>query len=70
MKQLIRYCLFAWVFLLAVPLFSQVRRGNKFYEAGEFSRAIPAYERGLRKKNDPQAMENLANCYRITKNYR
>lgn len=69
MKQLIRYCLFAWVFLLAVPLFSQVRRGNKFYQAGEFSRAIPAYERGLRKKNDPQAMENLANCYRIIKNY-
>lgn len=61
-----------FLFLLLVmvyPLSAQIHRGDKFYQAGEFSRAIPAYERGLRKTNDAQAMENLANCYRITKNY-
>lgn len=69
MKQILRYSLLAFVLLLTLPLSSQVRRGNKLYAAGEFSRAIPAYERGLRKKADAQAMENLANCYRISKNY-
>lgn len=69
MKQIFRFSLFAVILLMALPLHSQVRRGDKFFAAGEFSRAIPAYERGLRKKSDPQAMENLANCYRITKNY-
>ncbi|MEO5642321.1 MAG: OmpA family protein [Bacteroidia bacterium] len=57
------------ILVLALPLAAQIRRGDKYFQAGEFSKAIPAYERGLRSKNNPQAMENLANAYRITKNY-
>jgi flagellar motor protein MotB len=69
MKQFSRYLLFALTLVFALPLPAQIRRGNKLFAAGEYARAIPAYEKGLRKKSDPQAMENLANSYRITKNY-
>lgn len=54
---------------LAVPAGAQIRRGDRFFNKGDYARAIPAYEKGLRKKNDTRAMENLANAYRITKNY-
>src|ERR1051325_1170463 len=63
--------LFVLFFLLSIisSFPAQIPRGDKYYAAGEFAKAIPAYERGLKKKSDAQAMENLANCYRITKNY-
>lgn len=51
------------------PLAAQIKRGDRFFYAGDYARAIPAYERGLKKESDPKAMENLANAYRITKNY-
>ncbi len=57
------------MFVIALPLAAQIKRGDKYFHAGEFAKAISPYERGLKTKNDPQAMENLANCYRITKNY-
>ncbi len=69
MKQLTRLFIILFAFGIATSLSAQIRKGDKFFAAGEFARAIPAYERGLRKKNDAQAMENLAHCYRITKNY-
>ncbi|HTF04797.1 MAG TPA: OmpA family protein [Bacteroidia bacterium] len=54
---------------LAIPVGAQIKRGDRFFYSGDYARAIPAYEKGLRKKKDPAAMENLANAYRITKNY-
>jgi outer membrane protein OmpA-like peptidoglycan-associated protein/tetratricopeptide (TPR) repeat protein len=69
MKQLNKYIILFLLMIILAPLSAQINRGDKFYSAGEFAKAIPSYERGLRKKSDPQAMENLANCYRITKNY-
>ena len=51
------------------PLTAQIKRGDRYFYAGDYARAIPAYERGLRRSSDPKAMENLANAYRITKNY-
>ncbi|MBI3511488.1 MAG: OmpA family protein [Bacteroidetes bacterium] len=52
-----------------IPLSAQINRGENYYSTGEFARAIPFFERGLKKKSDADAMEHLANCYRITKNY-
>jgi outer membrane protein OmpA-like peptidoglycan-associated protein len=69
MKKHIQFSLIVLLLGFAVPLVAQVKRGNKFYAAGEYVRAITAYEKGLRKKNDAKAMANLADCYRITKNY-
>lgn len=55
---------------VAAPVAAQIKRGDRFFYAGDYARAIPAYERGLRKNStDAKAMENLANAYRITKNY-
>lgn len=54
---------------IAVPVSAQIRRGDRFFKKGDYARAIPAYEKGLRKHNDARAMENLANAYRITRNY-
>ena len=70
MNQVTKYIFLFLLLVIACPLFSQIHRADKFYESGEYSRAIPAYERGLRKQSNPTAMENLANCYRITKNYK
>lgn len=69
MKKLIRTGFLFLMLAIALPAVAQIGRGNKLYTAGEYARAIPAYERGLKKKKDAQAMENIANCYRITKNY-
>jgi outer membrane protein OmpA-like peptidoglycan-associated protein len=55
--------------LVVVPLGAQIGRGHRYFADGKYALAIPAYEKGLRKKSDVKAMENLANCYRITKNY-
>jgi outer membrane protein OmpA-like peptidoglycan-associated protein len=69
MKEIKKYSILLIAFVLCLPLAAQVRRGDKYFQAGEFSKAIPAYERGLKGSSNAQAMENLANCYRITKNY-
>ncbi|MCA6363927.1 MAG: carboxypeptidase regulatory-like domain-containing protein [Bacteroidetes bacterium] len=61
-----------FVLLLVLPagmLHAQFKRANRLLASGEYVRAINAYERGLRKQADPQAMENVANCYRIVRNY-
>lgn len=59
----------ALLILFAVGLSAQIRRGDRFFAAGDYVRAIPAYEKGLKRKSDPKAMEKLAESYRITKNY-
>lgn len=65
-KQLI---LLLVLVIVALPVGAQINRGDRFFRNGDYARAIPAYEKGLRRKNDARAMENLANCYRVTKNY-
>jgi outer membrane protein OmpA-like peptidoglycan-associated protein len=55
--------------LIACSLTAQIRRGDRYFQAGDYVRAIPSYEKGLKRKSDPKAMEKLAESYRITKNY-
>lgn len=69
MRSIQKILIVAFLLVLAAPLGAQIRRGDHFFKKGDYARAIPAYERGLRKSSDARAMENLANCYRITKNY-
>ncbi|GAB4138331.1 MAG: hypothetical protein Fur0041_13310 [Bacteroidia bacterium] len=71
MNNSLKYILVLFLMLSAVSLSAQIRKGNRLYKNKEFAQAIPAYEKGLKKKQtNAQAMENLANCYRITKNYK
>ncbi len=69
MRTLYKILFLFFLIVVAFPLEAQIKRGHRFFNAGDYSRSIPAYEKGLRKKNDVKAMENLANSYRITKNY-
>lgn len=70
MKQLpLRLLLLLLLVLPATLMHAQFKRANRLLASGEYVRAINAYERGLRKHPDAQAMENVANCYRIVRNY-
>lgn len=69
MRFIQRILFLVLILTIASPLAAQIKRGDRYFYAGDYARAIPAYERGLRHKSDPKAMENLANAYRITKNY-
>jgi outer membrane protein OmpA-like peptidoglycan-associated protein len=69
MRFLNRILILVLLATFASPLAAQIKRGDRFFYAGDYARCIPAYERGLRHRNDAKAMENLANAYRITKNY-
>ncbi|MEP7167773.1 MAG: OmpA family protein [Bacteroidota bacterium] len=46
----------------------KLRTGNNYYEDYAFADAIKNYEAVLTKKDDPDAMINLADCYRQTNN--
>lgn len=49
--------------------FAQLERANKYYDAKEYTKAIKAYENILKEKEHPEALEKIADCYRLTKKY-
>ena len=69
MLQRLIYTMILVLFCAVAPLHAQIGKGNHYFRNNQNAKAIPAYEKGLKKKQDVQAMENLANCYRITRNY-
>jgi outer membrane protein OmpA-like peptidoglycan-associated protein len=46
-----------------------MKRANKYYDNYDYARAIPLYKKSA-KKNNREALEKLANSYRLTKNYK
>lgn len=54
--------------LLIAPLHAQ-KKADRYYQNGEYTKAIAIYEKNLRHKPDPVAMAHLADCYRMTRNY-
>lgn len=59
------------VFLLvSISSFAQLDKANRYYDDKEYTMAIKAYEGYLRKnETNIEALEKIANAYRITKNY-
>ncbi len=56
-------------FLISAPLFAQfnslMRKANKEYELHAFNQAIETYKEALqRRPDDPEALGNMADCYR------
>jgi hypothetical protein len=49
--------------------FAQLDKANRYYDDKEYSKAIKLYENILRKSENPEALERIANSYRIVKNY-
>ena len=57
------------LFLFANGLLAQLRRANAYYEQYDYARAIPLYKKAVKKSATAEALEKLANSYRLTKNY-
>jgi outer membrane protein OmpA-like peptidoglycan-associated protein len=62
-------CFLIFTMGLALPLSAQMKRADSYFENLEYVKAIPFYEKGLKKKEDPAAAANLAYCYRYLKEY-
>ncbi len=56
-------------FLLSCGIHAQLNRANRYFENLEYVKAIPFYEKGLKRNPDPTAEANLAYCYKFLKEY-
>lgn len=65
-KSVIVLLLFSWC--VSAPLYAQ-KKADRYYSSGAYARAITLYEKRLRHKADPKAMYNVADCYRLTRQY-
>jgi outer membrane protein OmpA-like peptidoglycan-associated protein len=54
--------------IIANGLFAQLKKANKYYDNYDYKKAIPLYRKAA-KKGSPEAIEKLANAYRLTKDY-
>lgn len=56
--------------IIANNLFAQLKRANKYYDNYDYAKAIPLYKKAVKKNASAEALEKLANSYRLTKDYR
>ena len=61
-------------FVLSVisPAFAQMAKGDKYFDNGEYIKAIPCYKKETRSKNtanQQEALLKLANLYKLTNQY-
>lgn len=50
--------------------FAQLKRANKYYDNYEYIKAIQLYKKAVKKTDNKEALEKIANSYRLTKNYK
>lgn len=68
--KVLKFCLTLLIFLTALSLHAQRGKADKMFDRYDFYRAIPTYNKYLKKNpNDQEARENLAYCYRMVKDY-
>ncbi len=61
---------FSILFIVLISTsFAQVKRADKYYSNYDYAKAIQLYKKAVKKKENPEALEKLANSYRLTKNY-
>ncbi len=56
--------------LICFSSFAQLEQANKYYDSKDYAKAIKLYENILKKNESPEALQKIANSYRIIKNYR
>ena len=64
--------LIAFIFSVVSPVFAQMAQGDKYYDNGEYIKAIPCYKKETRSKNtakQQEALNKLANLYKLTNQY-
>lgn len=57
------------LFLMGTLTYAQERKGDKYYNAFQYARAIPYYAKAVKKDKKESVLVKLGNCYRKTKNY-
>ena len=70
MKKLSKY-IFITLTISASVSFAQKNKADKYYEKLRYAKAIPAYEKAIKKNSDTKqdALIKLADCYRILNEY-
>jgi tetratricopeptide (TPR) repeat protein len=63
------FCFFVLMTSFVVDVPAQMKLADEYFKDLEYSKAVPCYEKALKKKKDPAAASNLAFCYTILKDY-
>ncbi|MDF2438975.1 MAG: OmpA family protein [Bacteroidota bacterium] len=56
--------------ILVQASFAQIKRANKYYDNYNYKKAIELYKRVLNRDDNTEALEKIANSYRLTKDYK
>jgi len=49
--------------------FAQLKKANRYYDSYDYPKAIRLYTKAVKKNENAEALEKLANSYRLTKKY-
>lgn len=66
----VRFVILFILVILGNTLFAQLKKANKYYDNFDYPKAIQFYKKALNKKESAEALEKLANSYRLTKDYK
>lgn len=69
MKRVFCTVFFIFFLLISASSFAQLDRANKYFENNEFSKAIKLYENVLKKGENVEALEKIADSYRLLRDY-
>lgn len=58
-----------FLIVLVSSSFAQLKRANKYYDNYDYVKAIQLYKKAVKKKDNKEALEKIANSYRLIKNY-
>jgi outer membrane protein OmpA-like peptidoglycan-associated protein/tetratricopeptide (TPR) repeat protein len=68
-KKIVFTSLFLFLVCASSTLVAQIKRANNYFQNLEYVKAVPFYEKALKKKQDPVAAANLAFCYKYLHDY-
>lgn len=68
MKKIRSFSILLFI-VIVNTLFAQLQRANKYYANYDYAKAIPLYKKAVSKNESAEALEKLANSYRLTKKY-
>lgn len=61
--------IFFFLILSSLVSYAQLDKANKHFENGEYNKAIEVYKNILKKGENLEALENIANSYRLIRDY-
>jgi outer membrane protein OmpA-like peptidoglycan-associated protein/tetratricopeptide (TPR) repeat protein len=69
MNRFIKALIYFSLFLFSFSSSGQIKRADEYFNNLEYFKAVPFYEKALRKKLESAPAAHLAYCYKILKNY-